>query len=38
LANFGGRLTPALVTPEIAVTAKYANFPPFPAEDLIYKP
>jgi NitT/TauT family transport system substrate-binding protein len=38
LATFGQRLTPALVTPEIAVTAKYANFPMFPAEELIYKP
>ena len=38
LSNFAPRLTSALVLPEIAVTAKYANFPSFPPEDLIYSP
>lgn len=36
LSVFAQRLTPSNVTPEIAVTARYANFPPFPAEELIY--
>jgi NitT/TauT family transport system substrate-binding protein len=37
LADFPGRFTPALVQPEISVVAKYANFPVFPAADLMYK-
>jgi ABC-type nitrate/sulfonate/bicarbonate transport system substrate-binding protein len=36
LARFPGKLTPAGVRPEIAVTARYAGFPPFPPEELIY--
>jgi NitT/TauT family transport system substrate-binding protein len=38
LARFPQQMTPASVTPEIAVTARYAKFPVFPAEDLIYAP
>jgi len=38
LASFPQRMTPASVEPEIAVTARYAKFPPFPPQDLIYTP
>jgi NitT/TauT family transport system substrate-binding protein len=35
---YAERLTPALVQPVIDVTARYAKFPPFRAEELIYTP
>jgi ABC-type nitrate/sulfonate/bicarbonate transport system substrate-binding protein len=38
LATFAQRTSPALVQPEINVVARYANFPAFPASDLIFKP
>ena len=38
LASFPQRLTPPMITAEIGVTARYANFPPFPPEELIYTP
>jgi NitT/TauT family transport system substrate-binding protein len=36
LAVFPQRITPALIEAEVAITAKYGKFPPFPAEELIY--
>jgi len=38
LAVFPQRITPALIQPEITMTARYGKFPPFPAEELIYTP
>lgn len=38
LARFPPKLTPANVEPEIAVTARYGGFPPFPPQELIYTP
>lgn len=38
LARFPDHLTPAIVEPQITVTARYAKFPPFPASDIIYTP
>jgi NitT/TauT family transport system substrate-binding protein len=35
-ARYGEQLTPALLQPEIDITAKYSNFTPFPAQNLIY--
>lgn len=36
-ARYGETLTGALLQPEIDVTAKYANFTTFPADELLYK-
>ena len=36
--HYGERLDPALMQPVINVAAKYSKFPPFAANDLIYKP
>ena len=36
LARFGQSMTPADLAPAIEVTARYAKFPPFPPEELMY--
>jgi NitT/TauT family transport system substrate-binding protein len=36
-SRYGEQLSPALMQPAIDVAAKYSKFPPFPAEELIYK-
>jgi len=36
LATFPQHITPALIDAEIAITAKYGKFAPFPGQDLIY--
>lgn len=38
LASFPQRITPALIDAEVAITARYGKFPPFPSQDLIYSP
>lgn len=38
LADFPQRITPALIQPEIVITARYGKFPVFPGEELIYTP
>jgi len=38
LATFPQRITPALIQPEITMTARYGKFPTFRGEDLIYTP
>jgi NitT/TauT family transport system substrate-binding protein len=35
---YAGQLTPALLQPLVDISAKYNNFAPFPAQDLIYTP
>jgi NitT/TauT family transport system substrate-binding protein len=36
--RYGERLTPVMLQPIINVAAKYGNFPPFQAQELIYSP
>jgi NitT/TauT family transport system substrate-binding protein len=38
MASFPPSLTPALIQPMIDVVARYAKFPPFPAEEIIFNP
>jgi len=36
--RYGERLTPAMLQPVVNAAAKYGNFTPFPAQELIYTP
>jgi len=36
--RYGERLTPAMLQPIVNVAAKYGNFAPYPAQELIYTP
>lgn len=38
LSYFPQQITPQLIAVEVAMTARYGKFPPFPAADLIYTP
>lgn len=37
-SHYADQLTPALLQPVVDISAKYNNFPAFPAQDLIYTP